>query len=292
MDPVTCHPRQLSKTVDARNQTKAQHKLHAWQKELGEVPVAATTDSTATVRILLAEWIRHSEARGRAVNTLHAARRSGETVIFPEFGDMPIADLTPRHLDEWYRKLATGEGRSRPLKATSIRRHHAILSSALSQAVRWGWIERNPAERSQPSSMERVELQVPTPDEVRTMLAAAETRGPRWGMLLKLAVLTGGRRGEICGLRWIDVEGESIRFRRSIYRAGTERGEKTTKTGRERRIAVAPAGQTLLEEWRAKCVAIAEAAEVELVDDAFIVSKFLDGSRPVNPDWCTSSVLS
>ena len=114
-----------------------------------------------------------------------------------------------------------------------------ILSSALSQAVRWGWIERNPAERSQPPALERVELQVPTPDEVRRLLAAAQARGPRWGMLLTLAVLTGGRRGELCGLRWIDIEGDSIRFRRSLYRAGDERGEKATKTGRERRIAVA-----------------------------------------------------
>ena len=143
-----------------------------------------------------------------------------ETVIYPEFGDLPITQLTPRMLDEWYRKLATGEGRDRKLKATSIRRHHAILSSSLSQAVRWGWIERNPAERSQPPSMERVELQVPTPDEVRRLLAAAQARGPNWGMLLSLAVLTGGRRGELCGLRWIDVEGDTLRFRRSLYQTG------------------------------------------------------------------------
>ncbi|HEX3333798.1 MAG TPA: hypothetical protein VHS57_05620, partial [Acidimicrobiales bacterium] len=54
--------------------------------------------------------------RSPGPRTLHDARRSAETVIFPEFGDVPIADLTPRHLDEWYRKLATGEGRDRPLK--------------------------------------------------------------------------------------------------------------------------------------------------------------------------------
>jgi hypothetical protein len=71
-------------------------------------------------------------------STTPGARRSAEKTIFPEFGDVPIGELTPRHLDEWYRKLATGEGRDRPLKPTSIRRHHALLSSALSQAVRWG----------------------------------------------------------------------------------------------------------------------------------------------------------
>jgi len=289
-DPVTGNPRQVSKTVEARNRTEAQRKLREWQNELDSAPVEAAADSTATVRTLIEEWLRHSEVRGRAPRTLHDARRSAETVIFPEFGDLPITELTPRHLDEWYRKLATGEGRARPLKATSIRRHHGVLSSALSQAVRWEWIDRNPAERSQPPALEQVELQVPTPDEVRRLLAAAQARGPRWGMLLTLAVLTGGRRGELCGLRWIDVEGDSIRFRRSLYRAGEERGEKVTKTGRERRIAVAGAGLAILEEWRTRCEEAAKAADVELVDDAFIVSTFPDGSRPVNPDTLTSVV--
>ena len=36
----------------------------------------------------------------------------------------------------------------------------------------------------------------------------------------------------------------------------------------------------------------AEAAEVEFVDDAFMVSTFPDGSRPVNPDTLTSVVRS
>jgi len=290
-DPVTGNPRQRSRTVEARNLTEAQRKLRTWQRELEEAAKAKPPESQAiTVRTLIDEWLRHSQTRGRAPRTLHDARRSAETVIFPEFGDLPISDLTPRMLDEWYRKLATGEGRARPLKATSIRRHHAILSASLSQAVRWGWIDRNPAERSQPPSIERVELQVPTPDEVRRLLAAAKVRGHRWGMLLTLAVLTGGRRGELCGLRWIDVEGDSIRFRRSLYRAGEERGEKTTKTGRERRIAIAGGGMAILEAWKVKCQEAADAADVDLVDDAFIVSTFPDGSRPVNPDTLTSVV--
>jgi integrase len=211
-------------------------------------------------------------------------------VIFPEFGDIKIIQLTPRHLDEWYRKLSTGEGRSRPLKATSIRRHHAVLSAALSQAVRWGWIERNPAERAQPPTLERSELRVPTSEEVRTLLATASARHERWGMLLALAVLTGARRGELCALRWTDVEGASIRFRRSLYRAGTDRGEKTTKTGRQRRVSIAPAGQALLADWLQKCRAAADEADVELVEDAFVVSMLPDCSRPMNPDTLSSVV--
>ena len=66
-------------------------------------------------------------------------------------------------------------------------------------------------------------------------------------MLLSLAVLTGARQGELCALRWTDVEGERIRIRRSLYRAGPDRGEKSTKGGRERWVVVAPTGRALLE---------------------------------------------
>ncbi len=285
---MTGHPRQRTKTVEAKNQTEARAALRAWQKELDENRTA--TDSTATVRSLVEEWLRHSEARGRAPRTLHDAHRSAETVIYPEFGDVPIADLTPRHLDEWYRKLATGEGRDRPLKPASIRRHHAVLSAALSQAVRWGWIDRNPAERAQPPPLGHVELQVPTVEEVQALLSAGAKRNARWGMLLSLAVLTGARRGELCALRWTDIEGERIRIRRSLYRAGTDRGEKSTKGGRERWVVVAPAGRTLLDAWRARCAKAAAAIEVTLVHDAFVVSPVPDGSRPVNPETFSSVV--
>ncbi len=287
-DPVTGHPRQRTKTVEAKNQTEARAALRAWQKELDDNRVA--TDSSATVRSLVEEWLRHSEARGRAPRTLHDARRSAETTIFPEFGDVPIAELTPRHLDEWYGKLATGGGRDRPLKPTSIRRHHAVLSAALSQAVRWGWLDRNPAERAEPPPLGRAELRVPTSDEMRALLARGAERDERWGMLLSLAVLTGARRGELCAMRWTDVDADTIRIRRSLYRAGTDRGEKSTKGGRERWVVVAPSGRALLEAWHKRCSEVAVSVEVRLVPDAFVVSPGPDGSRPVNPETFSSVV--
>ena len=65
----------MSKTVEARNRTEAQRKLREWQNELDNEPVEAAVDSTATVRTLIEEWLRHSEARGRAPKTLVENRR-------------------------------------------------------------------------------------------------------------------------------------------------------------------------------------------------------------------------
>jgi integrase len=109
-------------------------------------------------------------------------------------------------------------------------------------------------------------------------------------MLLSLAVLTGARRGELCATRWTDAEGDTIRIRRSIYRAGTDRGEKSSKGGRERWVVLAPAGRTLLEAWRSRCTEIDPAVDVNLAPDAFVVSSVPDGSPRVNPETSSSVV--
>ena len=146
-DPVTGNPRQVTRAMPAKNETEARKTLVRLRDEVAAVEPSS---STATVRTLLEEWLAQSKARGRAPKTLHEARRSAETVIFPVLGDVPLRDLTARHLGEPYRTLTTGEGRAGPLKATSIRQHHAVLSAALGQAVRWGRREQNPSVRAQP----------------------------------------------------------------------------------------------------------------------------------------------
>jgi integrase len=286
-DPVTGSPRQITRTVQAKTRREAQQILDSLRDDVVD---AEPTGTTATVRTVINEWLTHSEARGRSPKTLHEARRSAETVIFPVLGDVRLQELTPRHLDELYRRLSTGEGRDRPLKPASIRRHHAVLSAALGQAVRWGWLDRNPAERAQPPALGRASLRVPTPDEVRALLSRSQAENDKWGMLIALAVLTGARRGELCALRWPDVDGDVIGIRRSVYRAGDARGEKGTKGGRERQVMVGPPGVELLRQWRTRCEKHAAERGVELAADAFVVSPFPDGSRPVNPDSFSAAV--
>jgi len=286
-DPVTGHPLQVSRVVRAKNRSAAQALLGDLRNEVGPEPEYGPG---ATVATTLAEWVKHSDARGRSPRTLHESRRVIDTVLAPELGDIALRDLTPRHLDELYRKLSTGEGRERPLSPASVRRYHAVLSAALSQAVRWGWMESNPAARAEPPAIGQRTLTIPTHAEVKALLTAARARSPKWGMLLALAVGTGARRGELCALRWTDIENGTIRIRRSIYRAGDERGEKSTKAGRERVVTISPVIARLLEDWRADCDLVATGVGVNLVPDAFVVSSMPDGSVPINPDTLSSVV--
>ncbi|HZM56034.1 MAG TPA: tyrosine-type recombinase/integrase [Acidimicrobiales bacterium] len=68
--------------------------------------------------------------------------------------------------------------------------------------------------------MPKKALTVPPPERVRALIElAAGSRSTEWATVITFAALTGMRRGELCGLRWSDVEwiGGAINVRRSIW---------------------------------------------------------------------------
>ena len=67
---------------------------------------------------------------------------------------------------------STASSVKRGLKPLSIRKSHAILSAAFNQAVKWGWVDRNPVLRSSPPTTRGREIHPPTPDELRRLLDA------------------------------------------------------------------------------------------------------------------------
>jgi integrase len=88
---------------------------------------------------------------------------------------------------------------------------HRVMASSLKQAVRWQLIASSPAAGVTPPRIERPSLRIPDAAEMRTLVnAAADTP---YALPILLAATTGMRRGEIVGLRWGDVEGETLSIR-------------------------------------------------------------------------------
>jgi hypothetical protein len=64
-DPSNGRPIQIARTVDAKNRTEAQRQLRAWQETLEQEPLPlVSTGANVTVRVLIDEWLVHSEAPG------------------------------------------------------------------------------------------------------------------------------------------------------------------------------------------------------------------------------------
>jgi integrase len=140
---------------------------------------------------------------------------------------------------------------------STIRQHHAILSGALRQAVKWGWCPINVASMASmasPPTVGQQRIVPPSPDEVRAIVELAEQRNPILAALIMLAALTGARRGELCGLKWrdVDLDAGTVRIARSILDLPGRVEEKATKSHQERTIALGEAGAVLLRlhPWR------------------------------------------
>jgi integrase len=173
----------------------------------------------------------------------------------------------------------------RPLGASTIRQIHFILSGALKRAVRWRWISTNPSLQAEPPSPPKPNPQPPTAAEAARILAEA-WMDPDWGTLVWLAMVTGVRRGELCGLRWrnVDLTTGVLALNRSIGQRNAETWEKDTKTHQHRRIALDPETVEILADHQRRCAERAGSVGLSLTRDAFVFSLAPDGSTYLRPN--------
>jgi integrase len=240
-----------------------------------------------TVSELLDQWIDHIETQGRAPTTLVRYRSAISTNIKPRLGSKAINKVGAADLDRFYGQL-TRAG----LGPLSVRKSHSILSAAFNQAVRWGWIDANPALRASPPGTPSQEIRPPVIDEIKRLLAACATDHEDLGSLIYLAATTGARRGELCGLRWsdIDLDSATLTIARSISDANKEVTVKETKTRQARRIPLDPSSVSVLREHFDRIEAQAAAAGVSLVPAAYVWSQDLDAATPYRPDRVTGNL--
>ena len=121
-------------------------------------------------------------------------------------------------------------------------------------------------------------------DVVQQVIEEAERRDPRLAPLLMLAALTGMRRGELCALRWSDV---NLDVARSVVVAPGGLAEKSTKTDRSRKVALDPVGIALLTAHRKRVKDWIAEAGGTLASDAFVFSPYVEAATPFRPDNVT-----
>ena len=114
--------------------------------------------------------------------------------------------------------------------------------------MKWGWIEHNAAVNASPPTLRRKEIEPPSITELREILAAADAYDSSFGVLIRLATATGMRRGELCGLRWsdVDLEGRHLHVVRSVAAVAHGTTVKSTRTRATRRLSLDVATVRLL----------------------------------------------
>jgi len=164
-----------------------------------------------------------------------------------------------------------------------------VLRAAFAQAVRWGWLERNPVERATAPRVHQVETIPPVVvDVLRVLDRAAASRNPENAIVFRIVAATGCRRGEVCALRWLDVDldGESARvvIRRAVLDLEGVRTVEDTKTHALRWIRIDPDTADMLRAQRAKAAELGEVAGVPLTPEDFVFPRSPGAKEPIPPN--------
>jgi integrase len=208
VDVATGKPKQRSRGGFARQKDA--------ERFLSETLVAVNAGSYSEpskqlfARFLLDEWI---PAVSATLEPLTRERYAGivRNVAARQIGAIPLRNLNASHFNALHAELER-EG----LAVTTRRLMHAVLSRAMTDAVRWEKLTRNPVSFADPPKAPRSRVTAWTPNELRRFLE--HVRDDRLYAAWRLDALTGMRRGELLGVTWeaLDLDGGRLRIDRQV----------------------------------------------------------------------------
>lgn len=276
-DPVSKAPRQMSRTF-LGGKREASTELARMVTEAAEGRHGGTN---ATVEVLLDQWL--VDAKGRVSEVSYVLYES--TVDRIKKTDLALVRLNrlgAADVDTCYSQL-----RETGTTAHTMVQVHRYLRAALNRAVAWGWLAANPTTQAHRPKAPAPPVPTTSPADVMALIASAEKTDPDLAGIIFLAALTGLRRGELCALRWSDIEGNVLVLRRARVIAGgrvIEKSLKMRETGEEDRIPLDAVAVAVLERLRDHQIDVAESLEVSLPADGWLLSIDGMGNTPRRPD--------
>ena len=178
-----------------------------------------------TVEEWLTHWLENIAAPFVKVNTLAGYRVAVNHHLIPGVGNHKLTELRPEHLEKLYQdmllKRTKGGTLTKPATAHQV---HRTVRTALNEAVRRGYLAKNPATLARTQRVDEDEVEPYNVDEIQRLFrTATQTRnGARWAIALALGL----RQGEALGLKWSDVDfrTQTLAIRRGRLRPQYEHG--------------------------------------------------------------------
>jgi integrase len=226
-------------------------------------------------------WLAASEGR-LAARTMASYSDTVRLHLRPSLGAIPLARLSPGHVS----RLLADKSRDPHLNATSTRYIYAVLRIALGRAVKAGRVARNACELVDPPRKADTEIAILTPAQSRALIAALGT-SPHESLIV-VAMATGMRQAEVCGLWWsdVDLDGATITVRAQLERGGTSRVQP--KRGSRREVGLPPFAVASLRAHRARAMERALAERRPFTADSWVFAQ-PDG-RPIQ-GWTAYGAL-
>lgn len=193
--------------------------------EFAKVPSANMSGDGETLGSWIAKWMEEEllgSVKPSSYQTYHALFRRH---LLPLLGSLQLSSITPVTVLEFIDSLKTSG-----LSGSTVKGAYRLLSAAMKAAYDEGMIMKNPCRKIKIQSSERTEQRVLNREE-QALLKNSISRARDLPALLSL--YTGMRLGEICALRWSDIDwaNQTIRVGRTVQRVARgkpgEKGERT-----------------------------------------------------------------
>ena len=251
----------MYKSAFAKTQKSALKQLHQLLDLYRDVDL--TEECRMTLGEWMDKWLDEYMIFTIKENTIKGYRSQIDHQIKPFIGHKQLASLTTADIQKFYNKIKK-EGRVHPhpihghvLSDSMVRKIHMMLHEAMEVAVRERYIVRKPTDNTTIPKKTITEKQVLDDSQLNRFLEAIQGE-PYWHDFFYVEVMTGLRRGEICGIKWSDIDFNegTLCIKRSVSTkegGGVSIGETKTDAG-VRTIIMPPSVATLLQEKQADAI--------------------------------------
>lgn len=257
----------------------AKHALSAFEAHVHTTDPADTTTppEAFTVGDMLDRY-QTSRSSGWSPSTIRDLR-SLRKLHLKTLEPLDAATLRPIDVQDFLDGLAA--------KPATARYCRAVLRSAWEDAAALELVpDRNPARRVRLPTAPKRTATAPTLDRVAPAIAATIESDPAMATLIRVAAITGARRGELLALRWrdLDVKTGVVRVTHAVASDGHELVLKGTKAGTTKTVAIDPVTVAMLQSWRARCREDGLVQGVRIGAGSFVWSQEQQGVTPWWPD--------
>lgn len=224
---------------------------------------APLIETTASVRAYIEQWTTVTlPASGRRESTQLAYASVLKTHVVPVIGDRLMRDVTPVDVEALL--LTAAE----TVSESTVNKVYQVMRVVWATAVRDGLVRRNVVEAVAAPRIPRREAYWYSPQEVAALRQAAGDH--RLAPLLDVLAFTGMRIGEALALRWVDVQGDTLRVTGSLGRVKGGRRRDDTKTSGFRAVPLLPEVDAALKARRKAQAAERLAAGAAWTDNGLI----------------------
>lgn len=241
-----------TKTVKARNMREA--KKLAAQFEVEVYSGEYITSQKMSFKAFVEEWKSKYAQEHLSPNTLETYMLHLKNRIIPFFKEVKLEKIKPLHILDFLKSLEEEglrkDGKEGTLSTSTIEYNHRILKNVFNRAVEWQVIKNNPMEKIKKPKRVQKETSVYNEAEAEMLINCLNSEEIMWQIMIKIAITTGLRRGELLGLEWkhINLEKGTLQVKQAVTYVNRQHIIREPKTKNSVRTVALPG--TLVEDLK------------------------------------------